>query len=69
MTLHDLVTAGGIALSLSLLAVLAALRPGAGRRRSLCLKSCVDETCTASCLRRCHLVPVGQPRPATALAG
>ncbi|HET9595463.1 MAG TPA: hypothetical protein VFP65_07770 [Anaeromyxobacteraceae bacterium] len=69
MTLHDLLTVGGIALSLSLLAVLASLRPGSERRRSLCFKTCVDETCTARCLRRCHLVPVPTRHREAALVG
>ena len=69
MTLHDLLTVGGIALSMSLLAVLASLRPGTERRRALCMKPCVDETCTARCLRHCQLVPPPTRRPATALAG
>ncbi|HET6440335.1 MAG TPA: hypothetical protein VFG59_19885 [Anaeromyxobacter sp.] len=64
MTLYELVVAGGIVLSLGLMAILVALGPVRHAHPMLCLRARPDADCPQECLRSCPLVPT---RPATQL--
>jgi hypothetical protein len=57
MTLYGLIVAGGVVLSLGLLAVLVSLSPVRRTQPPLCLRTRVDESCPQECLRTCPLVP------------
>jgi len=64
VTLYEVVVAGGTALSLGLVAILAALRPGRHVHPMLCLRVRPDRDCPQECLRSCPLVSA---KPATPL--